>query len=522
MPTRTLVVWCRDWPVAALGLPVGEPVAVVRANRVVGTSASARVGGVVVGLGRREAQRRCPDLRIVERDEAREVRVFERIVAALEDITPRIEIMSPGCCGFPTRGPSRYFGGDEALAARVADLVGGLLAERDGCGVGVADGGFAATLAARRSLGRSGSPPIVVAGGRSGSFVAPFPVGTLSDPGPLPEDVVDVFRRLGLGRLGDLAQLPRADLLARFGCDGALAHQLANGDDGRPLLLSDPPEDLDQVAEIDPPAERVDQVTFVAKTLGDQLVDALNRRGAACTRLVVRIETVAPAGVSERCWRDDGALGAAAMAQRVRWQLDGWLSVSAGRVGAVRRVTLRPEGVIAASGRQQGFWGGRSAGEDRARRGAARVQALLGPDAVRVPDVGGGRGVINQARLVPIDAFGETPEHSVDAPWPGRVPRPHPASVWPDPVPAELLDARGASVAVSGRGVLSGPPAHISIDGGTWQRIVGWAGPWVVDERWWDPVGHRRRARLQVQVDSGAGHLVAIEAGSWWIDADYD
>ena len=159
MSVRTLAVWCRDWPVVALDAPVGEPVAVVRANRVVATSASARVAGVSVGLRRREAQRRCPEVRVVERDEDREARVFERIAAALGDITPRLEAVVPGRCAFPTRGPSRYFGGDEALAGRVGALVGGLLAERDGCGVGIADGGFAATLAAGRSLQRAGSPP---------------------------------------------------------------------------------------------------------------------------------------------------------------------------------------------------------------------------------------------------------------------------------------------------------------------------------------------------------------------------
>jgi hypothetical protein len=52
-----------------------------------------------------------------------------------------------------------------------------------------------------------------------------------------------------------------------------------------------------------------------------------------------------------------------------------------------------------------------------------------------------------------------------------------------------------------------------------------------VEERWWDPIGHRRRARLQVVLASGdapshpsagAAHLLTLEAGSWWLEATYD
>lgn len=525
--TRTLVVWCRDWPVVALEQPLGEPVAVLSANRVVGTSPAARVAGITDGLRRREAQRRCPEVRVVERDVDREARAFGRILATLDAITPRVEIHAPGRCAFPTRGPSRYFGGDEAVAARVRDLVGRLLAERDGCGVGVADGAFAATLAAQRSLARAGSPPVVVAPGRSAEFVAPLPVTSLASPGPIAAEVIDVIVRLGLRRLGEVAAIPRADLLARFGNDGALAHRLASGDDDRPAHLVAPPADLDQTVELDPPAERVDQVAFVAKSLADRLVAALGSRGLACTRLVVVIEVAdgdVPA-VIERSWRDGGVLGAAAMTQRVRWQLDGWLS----RPGRSRRVTvqrirLHPDQVVAAGSRQPGFWGGVTAADEAATRAAARIVALAGAEVVLVPEHRGGRGAHEQIRLLPIDSAGSAAAAagSGGAPWPGRVPRPAPASVWPDPLPAELADACGATVEVSGRGELSAAPSRLSIDGGPWAQVAGWAGPWLVDERWWDPVGHRRRARFQVQMAGEGAHLLALEGGTWWVEATYD
>ena len=53
-------------------------------------------------------------------------------------------------------------------------------------------------------------------------------------------------------------------------------------------------------------------------------------------------------------------------------------------------------------------------------------------------------------------------------------------------------------------------------------EVVAWAGPWLADERWWDPPAHRRRARFQVVTADGRAHLLAIEGGCWWAEATYD
>ena len=123
-PPRTLAVCCDDWPVVAAGFGTGhpDPVAVLHANRVVATNTAARAAGVRVGMRRREAQGRCPDVVVVAHDPARDARRFEVVVAALATLTPRVEIAEPGVAALATRGPSRYFGGDAALAARAAQV----------------------------------------------------------------------------------------------------------------------------------------------------------------------------------------------------------------------------------------------------------------------------------------------------------------------------------------------------------------------------------------------------------------
>ncbi len=540
--TRSLVVWVPDWPLVAAGVPADEPAAVFVANRVVACTAAARAVDVRRHMRRREAQARCPSLQVLDRDTERDARTFEPVAQALEAFTPRIEIARPGRAAFPTLGPSRYFGGDRSLAGQVVDAVTSSLEGTPGVlvTVGVADGPFAAGHAARTAYvaARRGDPPVwIVEPGETAAYLAPLALSALDEP-----ELVDVLRRLGLHTLGDLAALPARDVLGRFGPVGAEAHRLANGLDARPLHTAPPPPDLVVSAELDPPAEQVAAAAFVARGLADELHRRLDARGSVCTRLVVVAETE-NGERSERVWRHaeaggpgnrGGGLSAGAIADRVRWQLDGWINASVRRrpTSGIVHLQLHPDEVVAADGRQLGFWGagfgGRDAGAaDRAIRAIARVQGLLGADAVTVPEYAGGRDPDEQLRLIPaaaVDLSAERPSARPDwvtAPWPGRLPNPSPATVHPTPLPAEVLDDTGRVVMVDGRCTPTAAPARLRIDGRN-RRIRSWAGPWPVDERWWDPERHSRRARFQLVTDDGIARLVVLERGRWSVTATYD
>ncbi|HEY3143264.1 MAG TPA: hypothetical protein VGJ86_19145, partial [Acidimicrobiales bacterium] len=103
--TRMLVVWCPDWAVVAAGLGLDVPAAVVRANRIVACTPVAREEGVAVHQRRRDAQARCPELVLVNDDPARSARAFEPVAQAVETLAPWLEVIHPGCCAVPTRGP---------------------------------------------------------------------------------------------------------------------------------------------------------------------------------------------------------------------------------------------------------------------------------------------------------------------------------------------------------------------------------------------------------------------------------
>jgi protein ImuB len=520
-PVRTLLVWCPDWPVLAVeivdGVPASTPVAVLHANRVVACSEAARREGVRRGLRKREAQSRCPQLTTVEHDPGRDARAFEPVLAAVEEVVAGVEVTRPGACALAARGPARYFGGEEQAAERIVEHIAQTCAVESQ--VGIADGVFAAGLAARTGQ--------IVPPGKTPQFLAGLPVDALGRSA-----LTDLLRRLGVRTLADFAALPAADVLARFGFDAALAHRLAAGRDHRPLAVRRPPPDLDVTETYDDPLDRVDVAAFAARTLAERLHDTLAGHGLACTRL--GIEAVTAHGQElHRVWRHDGLLTAAAIADRVRWQLDGWLSGTNRRPGGagpaaparptagIIRLRLIPDGVLAQVGLQPGLWGEAGEERERAHRALSRVQGILGPESVVTAVLGGGRSPADQARLVP---WGDErlPTRSTAAPWPGSLPPPAPALVLPTPLPAAVYDAAGEPVGVSARLQVSAAPARLAVGTAPPVEIVGWAGPWPVEERWWAPAEASRRARFQVSLADGGALLLSLAGGEWTVEAVYD
>ena len=154
------------------------------------------------------------------------------------------------------------------------------------------------------------------------------------------QDLAGLLKRLGLGTLGDFAALPAHDVASRFGDAGECAHRLARGLDSRPLAARPPPADLSVAQEFDPPEARAEPVVFAAKALAMRLHAGLAARGLTCVRVQIRA-TWADGRESSRLWRHDGLLSAVGVADRVRWQLDGWCPTPSDRAPG-DRASRRP------------------------------------------------------------------------------------------------------------------------------------------------------------------------------------
>ncbi len=551
IPPRMLVVEVEHWSAIAAGLDPATPAAVVSAGRIAALTPAATAAGIRTGMRRRQAQSECPALELVERDPDLDARRFAPVVMALEDLTPRVEVLAPGCCVVATRGPSRYYGGDEALAELVQQTVAGVLAEAQADApasaairVGISDGLFAAGLAGRAASVRTPSMPVlVVAAGCSASFLGTLPVLALTEMfSPLADggassaarDLTDVLQRLGLRSLGDVAALPVADLIGRFGAQGEWAHRLASGRDFRPSQPAAAQLELSVETEVDPPADRLDTVAFMAKALADQLDAQLTRVGQALVCVEVSAETE-HGETSSRRWRHGFRFSPPDVVDRVRWQLDGWRSVRgrdspSGRISFIRLAVAE---TAPDEGRQLGFWGGQSEADERAKRAMGRVQALVGFEGVTVGRLGSGRRFADFEQRLPFGTTGQAEAASNPAgsrgagasnpapPWPGRLGAPVPAEVLAEPEPLVVLDADGEPVGVSGRAHLSAPPVVLRRADGRTSAITAWAGPWPLEEHWWSPRS-RRQARFQLVLDDGTAHLCAVEGGRWQREATYD
>lgn len=499
-------LWFPDWPVQAARIEddIDGPLAIAAGHRIRVCSSDARGFGVRRGMKIRQAQAVCPSLTVVDDDPERDGRVFAPVADGLDDVASAIEVLRPGLI-LVDAGAARRFHGERATEMLID------AAARPGVDVftGVAGEIATAVIAARQGA--------VVTD--SAEFLAAQPIRVLAAEEALgcERSVVASLAQLGIATLGDLAALPAASVTTRFGVAGETCHRIARAEPDRRVAPELPVTDLAVSLAPEDPVERVDEAAFIARSLAAQLHQRLSSAAVACRRLSVRVE-LGDGTVLERVWRTREALTETATADRVRWQLDGWLT--AGGAGALHRLELVPLEVGPPEATQ--LWG---AGESdqRARQVIERVQSTLGIDAVVQPRAVGGRGVAERISFVP---YGERRDPEPKASWPGRIPAPLPARLGGGPQhPAarvRLIDAQAADVYVTAEALLSSVPAALGWGKGRF-LVVAWAGPWPVNGRWW--AGEEHVARLQLVGQDEQQHprawLLVWISRRWRVEATY-
>jgi len=520
--TRVVVAVCPDWSAVAARRERGgahDAVAVVRSHRVVARTAAAAAAGVRPGMRRREAQECCPDLLIATDNPDRDRVMFEPVVRAIADVVPLIEVGDPGTVVFPTRGPSRYLGGDDALGTRIVavldDVAKQLNVGDTTFGVGIADGRLMATVAAHAAVS-----PLVIAPGTSRLRLADCPVMVLADHAGVGRDMVSLLQRLGIVTLGDVAALPESTVTARFGSVGAEIHRLARGEDRHPPVVIPPPPDHVTMRRFEDPIDDLNTVAANGRVVAEELCAHLADHAAVCVR--VQVSLLGDHGEqSDRIWYQPDGLGVGAITERIRWQMEGWVGTR-GLTSGVVLMRLIPLELRPYEGRQVGLWGARSAADEAARRATAALVGLLGAGAVQVPEWRGGRD--------PIEVFVRTPASLVDLEhrsaavrqerrWRGALPSPFPTRVYEEPIAVEFIGVDGAPVTVSGRHELSAAPARVIVERVA-HDVMWWSGPWPVEECWWDHHRRRRTARMHVIANNRAMMLV-LEGGTWSIAAEF-
>jgi protein ImuB len=168
--------------------------------------------------------------------------------------------------------------------------------------------------------------------------------------------------------------------------------------------------------------------------------------------------------------------------------------------------------------------------DEWASRAIERLTAMLGAESVRVPEWRGGRDpaeVFAFTSAAVVDVERRALSHvTTEAQWNGALPTPSPSVVYDDPLPVLVCDADGEDVTVSGRHELSAEPTVVVLQQHRY-NVLSWAGPWPVEERWWDTSRQRRMVRMQLVVSRNdtaittRALVVVREHGQWWVVARY-
>ena len=244
-------------------------------------TAAAVEAGVSPGMRLSEALATCPELILVEQDQAGVEEEWERVLRRLEDAGFAVESPEPGCAYFETKGIERLAGGLQESLSRALAAVGPLWEPR----VGAAARRFTALAAA------TVAPPhraVVVDDGESALFLEPLPLDLLS----LTPDRRRELSTLGIKRLGDLARLPGAAVADRLGPDGQEAWRIVSGQESGKVDPRRPPSEL--VEELEFPEAVGNELTLghALSALIDRLLARPERGGRAPRQLALSARLV--------------------------------------------------------------------------------------------------------------------------------------------------------------------------------------------------------------------------------------
>jgi len=174
-----------------------------------------------------QAYRCCPNAVFLPGDGAKYSRESRRIRGIFEQFTPLVEPVSVDEAYLDVTGSLRLFGGKRALVQQLRERIRsetGLTAS-----LGVATGKLVAKIASDLEKPHG---LVIVEPGREAEFLAPLEVRRLPGVGP---KMHAALARLGIRTIGDLAAVPRRELIRGFGEWGAELHRKAHGVDAAPV-----------------------------------------------------------------------------------------------------------------------------------------------------------------------------------------------------------------------------------------------------------------------------------------------
>ena len=417
-----------------------------------------------------------PDIEAAPEDIDADAVLIESIADWCLRYTPLVACNTPDGLLLDISGCAHLYGGEHEL---VADL-----------GSRLEDAGFAYSLAIAGTIGAAWAvshhgKPASYACGEERALLTPLPLSALR----LPPATIAGLARVGLKCIGDIVDLPRAPLTARFGPEVLRQLDRALGHEHEPLTPRLPVAPYAAEQRFAEPIAREEDVLAITERLARRLQFALERRGDGARRIelsLFRTDGVVrriAAGTS-RPLRNPGEIRALFVERLTALAdvLDPGFGFDMARLSVVVAEPAPPE--------QIGIAGGEDAAElcrlvDRfsARLGARRVCRLAAQDS-HIPELA-------EAAL-PAQAV------NVDAGWDAF--RRYRKEIELSPRPLRLLSRPEPIEAVAE--VPDGPPLRFR-----WRRalheVIAAEGPERIEGVWWSEHGGPARDYFRVEDKSG-------------------
>lgn len=365
------VLWIPDFPLQAVVRTqprlAGRAVALLAGEKkdsaVVACTAQARRAGVSVGLTGMQALARCAELVICAADPDAEREADAALLATGFAVSPSVEATEPGwvtvgLSGHPCEARETRL---HAALAQLKKL--GLEAK-----AGLADSPLLAAYAAQCA-----ESILVVENART--FLAPLPL-SIAQPSP---QLAAVLAGWGVCSLGDLTDLPKAEIAQRLGAEGAALWERAAGESRRPLHPAVPPKTFSARYESEHEWETVEPVLFLLRRFVDRLALDLSTAGFAAAVLKVTLTCADGANVTRTIQLPEPSTQADALFRALHTWLE-TLRTDA----AICAVQLEIE-PVRAQVRQQGIFDNTLRDPHGFAETLARVAAIVGSGRVGTP-----------------------------------------------------------------------------------------------------------------------------------------
>ncbi len=223
-----------------------------------------------------EAKAICNDLVWQEYDAKLCSKYQTTLVKELLSCSPRIVAKEPGIFLLDAQG-RKHLGGENKLCRDILKLA-------SKCGfidgqIGIADTAFGALVASKIKSRRW----FIVSANKDSYFLSTLPISHL----PLSLEFQHVLHELGVKTMGQLAKLPLDRVIARFGDEGRIAHELASGLDLNQPQIPVIAKQFAYKIDLGGPIEALNQTMFVMKSMLDKLTAELATAGLRADELTI-------------------------------------------------------------------------------------------------------------------------------------------------------------------------------------------------------------------------------------------